>query len=174
MKGLEFVNHLKYIENLDIEKMQAGLRFLRYCAGLYAEEVVHYLGVSRQYYTQLETGKRKLTKTMALAILYIFGRNRGYQRTRVNDNDTNYCNAFMWITQKNCVLDVDDNRKLSEFVANNRRHKVVSYDDLRNNLAKVLSNSKIAEHKWYDMVVEILTINMCNLLDRIDEKKQNE
>lgn len=169
MKGKEFHNQLEYIENLDVEKMQAGLRFLRYCAGLYAEEVVKYLGISRQYYTQLETGKRKLTKIMAIAILYIFGNNRVWQR--VNDYDTNYCNAFMLITQKNCMLNTNDNCKLSDFIADNRRYKIGCYEDLRNGLAKVLSDSEIAKHKGYDLVVDTLTINMFNLLNRFEEKK---
>lgn len=48
------------------------LKHLRLLCGYSQEQLAHILGVTRQTVIALETGKRPMTKTMSLALLYVF------------------------------------------------------------------------------------------------------
>ena len=50
------------------------LKHLRLLCGYSQEQLARILGVTRQTIIALETGKRPMTKTMSLALLYVFSR----------------------------------------------------------------------------------------------------
>ena len=51
------------------------LKHLRLLCGASQEQLAQTLGVTRQTIIALETGKRPMTKTMSLALLYVFSRH---------------------------------------------------------------------------------------------------
>ncbi len=56
------------------------LKHLRLLCGFSQEQLAHILGVTRQTVIALETGKRPMTKTMSLALLYVFSREERASR----------------------------------------------------------------------------------------------
>lgn len=56
------------------------LKHLRLLCGFSQEQLAHTLGVTRQTVIALETGKRPMTKTMSLALLYVFSREERASR----------------------------------------------------------------------------------------------
>lgn len=56
------------------------LKHLRLLCGYSQEQLAHILGVTRQTVIALETGKRPITKTMSLALLYVFSRQERASR----------------------------------------------------------------------------------------------
>lgn len=56
------------------------LKHLRLLCGFSQEQLAHILGVTRQTVIALETGKRPMTKTMSLALLFVFSRDERASR----------------------------------------------------------------------------------------------
>ncbi len=56
------------------------LKHLRLMCGFSQEQLAHILGVTRQTIIAMETGKRSMTKTMSLALLYVFSQQERASR----------------------------------------------------------------------------------------------
>lgn len=60
------------VNNKQIENMQYNLQYFRQYFGITMEELGDMIGVTRQTISSIESGKKKMSKTVCLAILYIF------------------------------------------------------------------------------------------------------
>ena len=60
-----------------IRELTVNLPALRARLGLSQEEVSEVIGISRQTYSSIETGKRKMTWSTFLSLILFFGCNKG-------------------------------------------------------------------------------------------------
>ena len=98
----------------DIERLQENLVTLRTVAGWNAEEFANSVGVSRQYYSELENNSRKLTQSLYLAMLYIFN-EEGKNNKELSDVMKNCLNKEV-LTNESC-------RELSKYISDERKRK---------------------------------------------------
>ena len=170
--GQEWMNHLDYLKNLDIDKMQAGLRFLRFAASVKVEEVATCAGISRQYYMDIEAGKKKLHRPLAVALLYIFGKNLGIYNTRINEFDCNYGTIFYRATQKTDPTTVEQLHKLSEYAQKIWRYKNITEEKVYKDICIIL-NVKTTESSRNATIYMIGIFNFINRLE-YDRCKENK
>lgn len=116
-----------------IERLQKNLLLLRTIAGWKADEFAEKIGVSRQYYSELENGSnnRKLTKSVYLAIRYIYEheQNEDVQQVLKNCIDDN-------------IVNIDQCKKISSIISSERKRKT-NEDDLKKQIYKALGVSSV-------------------------------
>ena len=103
----------------DIERLQENLVTLRTVAGWNAEQFASSVGVSRQYYSELENNSRKLTQSLYLAMLYIFN-EEGKNNKELSDVMKNCLNKEV-LSNENC-------RELSKYISDERKRKTNEID----------------------------------------------
>ena len=59
-------------KNVSIELLQSNLSALRAKIGISQEELANIIGVTRQTYYPVETGKKTMTWSMFLALIFVF------------------------------------------------------------------------------------------------------
>lgn len=102
------------ISEIEKNKLQDSLVTLRTIVGWNAQEFASLIGVSRQYYSELENKSRKLTQSMTLAILYV------YEKVGKNNSDLN--NVLKAILQED-GLTTEQCRSLSNYISSERKKK---------------------------------------------------
>ncbi|MCQ2773024.1 MAG: helix-turn-helix transcriptional regulator [Bacilli bacterium] len=102
------------ISEVNKNKLQESLVTLRSIAGWNAEEFASLIGVSRQYYSELENHTRNLTQSMTLAILYV------YEKEGKKNNDLN--NVLKAILDED-GLTKEQCKSLSNYIASERKKK---------------------------------------------------
>lgn len=102
------------ISDIDRNKIQDSLVTLRSIAGWDAQKFASLIGVSRQYYSELENQSRKLTQSMTLAILYV------YEKEAKKNNDLG--NVLKAILDEN-GLTSEQCKSLSNYISSERKKK---------------------------------------------------
>lgn len=151
----------KILLTIQNNKYQVRIKILRYIFNLTAEEVAEYVGISRQYLSEIENLKKPLTRSLELAFKYLYEEKYRYILDEHIRKNIGGLPVPIYLCNRLDRLKFEDILLMNSYIDKRRKYKDFDMNDIFN-----ICDSYIIVYMYKGKIIykhKAGITNVCNL-----------